>query len=421
MEGKPLYEYARESKPLPRAIPVRQCQVTIDLIDFKPASVTPGDGGHEWSWPKEHLSDEEKGVFKRLTEMVEAVGTEVKNRGPGVTVSPKDANADPSSKVKAEAAEGEAAYVDTTAGHAHAESAALLDGPHPEISPVTGLRPAAFKVRMTVSSGTYVRSIVHDIGLALGCGAHVVTLTRTRQGQFVLYGDEVELERKKQETMERWYAAHPNVGATETEASGSGSGPGPVAAEVDVKMEGTDEEAALNASAGPSSSAAPAVAAATASAPTSSGAQLEDEEEAMLNALSAPPRPASASASTAGPSTAAHALPEPPQYTQTKARLPGQTVDYSSSTTSIPWSVFSRALEDREKMLADEKAQQAAAEANKGDDRMSPAEMKAYFSKEKVMERRRARPLQEWEEYVLARFEEVPVPIGGLHGNARYR
>jgi len=57
----------------------------------------------------------------------------------------------------------------------------------PETSPATGLRPPAFKVRMTVSSGTYVRSIVHDIGLALGCGAHVVTLTRTRQGEFTLY------------------------------------------------------------------------------------------------------------------------------------------------------------------------------------------------------------------------------------------
>jgi len=39
---------------------------------------------------------------------------------------------------------------------------------------------------MTVSSGTYVRSIVHDLGLALGSAAHVVKLTRTRQGEFVL-------------------------------------------------------------------------------------------------------------------------------------------------------------------------------------------------------------------------------------------
>ena len=39
---------------------------------------------------------------------------------------------------------------------------------------------------MTVSSGTYVRSIVHDIGIALASAAHVVELVRTRQGQFAL-------------------------------------------------------------------------------------------------------------------------------------------------------------------------------------------------------------------------------------------
>ena len=40
---------------------------------------------------------------------------------------------------------------------------------------------------MTVTSGTYVRSIVHDIATALGTTAHVVKLTRTRQGEFVLH------------------------------------------------------------------------------------------------------------------------------------------------------------------------------------------------------------------------------------------
>lgn len=39
---------------------------------------------------------------------------------------------------------------------------------------------------MTVSSGTYVRTIIHDIGVALGSSAHVVKLTRTRQGEFAL-------------------------------------------------------------------------------------------------------------------------------------------------------------------------------------------------------------------------------------------
>lgn len=44
---------------------------------------------------------------------------------------------------------------------------------------------------MTVTSGTYVRSLVHDIGAALGSAAHVVELIRTRQGQFTLDPDTV--------------------------------------------------------------------------------------------------------------------------------------------------------------------------------------------------------------------------------------
>ncbi len=36
------------------------------------------------------------------------------------------------------------------------------------------------------SSGTYVRSLAHDIGRALGCGAHLVGLRRTQSGRFTL-------------------------------------------------------------------------------------------------------------------------------------------------------------------------------------------------------------------------------------------
>ncbi|HKW41391.1 MAG TPA: tRNA pseudouridine(55) synthase TruB, partial [Gemmatimonadales bacterium] len=36
--------------------------------------------------------------------------------------------------------------------------------------------------RATVSGGTYVRSLARDVGEALGCGAHLAALTRTRVG-----------------------------------------------------------------------------------------------------------------------------------------------------------------------------------------------------------------------------------------------
>jgi tRNA pseudouridine55 synthase len=34
------------------------------------------------------------------------------------------------------------------------------------------------------SKGFYVRTYVHDIGEALGCGAHLTSLRRTRSGRF---------------------------------------------------------------------------------------------------------------------------------------------------------------------------------------------------------------------------------------------
>ena len=173
MDGKPLYEYARASQPLPRAIPTRKCQVSIELLNFTPASKTtsppprpeteagtsmpisePGvgtDGGHLYRWPTKHLSADEKAVFDKLHQLVH------------------------------DASEAE-----------HVAEPLIPDLKQEEVAEVLpdGTRPPTFEVRMTVTSGTYVRSIVNDIGLALGCGAHVVKLTRTRQGEFTLY-DEV--------------------------------------------------------------------------------------------------------------------------------------------------------------------------------------------------------------------------------------
>ncbi|MGI6209168.1 MAG: tRNA pseudouridine(55) synthase TruB [Anaerolineae bacterium] len=43
---------------------------------------------------------------------------------------------------------------------------------------------ARLNLRVHCSSGTYIRSLVHDIGRALGCGAHVTALRRTVSGSF---------------------------------------------------------------------------------------------------------------------------------------------------------------------------------------------------------------------------------------------
>ncbi len=42
------------------------------------------------------------------------------------------------------------------------------------------------RLRIHCSSGTYVRSIAHELGSALGCGAHLSALRRTRAGSFTI-------------------------------------------------------------------------------------------------------------------------------------------------------------------------------------------------------------------------------------------
>ncbi|MEJ7598104.1 MAG: tRNA pseudouridine(55) synthase TruB [Kofleriaceae bacterium] len=44
--------------------------------------------------------------------------------------------------------------------------------------------PPRFRVAITCSKGTYVRSILADLGTELGCGAHLAELRRTRSGRF---------------------------------------------------------------------------------------------------------------------------------------------------------------------------------------------------------------------------------------------
>jgi tRNA pseudouridine55 synthase len=49
---------------------------------------------------------------------------------------------------------------------------------------LTELQGDTASVLVRCSAGTYVRSIAHELGLALGCGAHLHELRRTRSGEF---------------------------------------------------------------------------------------------------------------------------------------------------------------------------------------------------------------------------------------------
>ena len=48
------------------------------------------------------------------------------------------------------------------------------------------LRPDSLTVEVDCSKGTYVRTLVEDLGERLGCGAHLTALRRLRSGRFGL-------------------------------------------------------------------------------------------------------------------------------------------------------------------------------------------------------------------------------------------
>jgi tRNA pseudouridine55 synthase len=133
MDGMPLYDYARKGIPLPRPIEKRRVTVhSLELTEWKGTN-------HSFHWPEKRLSEENIAAMKKALHNIEGDATSTESE--------------------------------------------------PE-TPANGEFSTAFVLTMKVSGGTYVRSIVHDLGRALGSAGHVVTLTRTRQGQFTLNPEE---------------------------------------------------------------------------------------------------------------------------------------------------------------------------------------------------------------------------------------
>ncbi|KOS13866.1 pseudouridine synthase [Malassezia pachydermatis] len=151
MDGKRLFEYAREGLPLPR--PIEPRNVTVESLTL--TAWYPPDA-HTYQPPTTEVPEEERALVGQVRRLA---GSD--DRG-----------------------------LDTMRAEDDASSSTSVD--HTITTPPTDeadVAPPAFSLAMTVSSGTYVRSIVHDLGTACGSAAHVVRLVRTRQGDFALGTD----------------------------------------------------------------------------------------------------------------------------------------------------------------------------------------------------------------------------------------
>ncbi|EDU48694.1 tRNA pseudouridine synthase B [Pyrenophora tritici-repentis Pt-1C-BFP] len=209
VDGKKMYEYARAGGDIPE-VAARPVEVEeLELVEW----LEPGS--HEFAWPKEEVGGEEMEGAKKLmgiraedakkyadttarkgrkrerspeSDSVEGAGKQPKM--PKSDTEPAMSGALPSEEIPVETAEEETSEppndsttepvdpVPTSTEPTDPAPPPAESEPHPQ--------PPAARLRMTVTSGFYVRSLCHDLGLACSSLGLMSSLIRSRQGAYTL-------------------------------------------------------------------------------------------------------------------------------------------------------------------------------------------------------------------------------------------
>ena len=191
MNGKPLYEYAREGKEIPRAIERRAVEVVeLELIEWIEG------GTHEYRLPTNETGKAEIAVAGRGSRTTNDLNISLaakkrkfdEERDMLVSGHPSKQRA----PVPTDEQEEEPIRLDGLQSPSRDAPAcfpaAEASYPQQDTKPPgpNCHSPPAAKLRMTVSSGFYVRSLCHDLGEAVNSAALMAELTRLRQGEFEL-------------------------------------------------------------------------------------------------------------------------------------------------------------------------------------------------------------------------------------------
>ena len=189
VQGKRLYEYAREGKEVPVEIQERPVEVqSLEMLEWMDS------GTHIYHWPEEEVEREEKEVVEKVLHLGADASADV-------STAPPDGDQDSGVKRKRqeETANGALDPKRPKPSPKPKPRSATQDKPsspqpppgQPNIPPPPRQQqqpcPApACRLRMTVTSGFYVRSLCHDLGEAVGSLGLMAGLVRTRQGDFEL-------------------------------------------------------------------------------------------------------------------------------------------------------------------------------------------------------------------------------------------
>ncbi|KAI9734472.1 MAG: hypothetical protein M1818_006861 [Claussenomyces sp. TS43310] len=194
MDGKPLYEYAREGKEIPRQIQKREVTVhELELLEWFEG------GTHKHQMPAEEAGKPERELAEKLWQVEREQDTKddvINSAGKKRRLEETPAeliSENPALRRKTEQLEEDGSVIAEGLEAAGGPTADNRSTETEKTSSVDAGPPAA-KIRMTATSGFYVRSLCHDLGQALGSQALMAELIRTRQGQFELGKNVLEYE-----------------------------------------------------------------------------------------------------------------------------------------------------------------------------------------------------------------------------------
>ena len=200
-QGKRFYEFAREGKDIPVEIPVRDMEVeSLELVEWMKG------GKHHWSVPQTEADEAERKVALKAMGILDPVSAEDLLSPDCVDSSDRKRKRQKMQDEDAESAASPSAQPprldpdsDRSSSHEGTPDTAKADTPEaaePATSPApqseSDHQPPAVKIRVTATSGFYVRSLCHDLGRALGSVAFMANLVRTRQGRFQLGKNVIE-------------------------------------------------------------------------------------------------------------------------------------------------------------------------------------------------------------------------------------